>query len=235
MPMQVQTSQLGIGFYSYAEAAQIIGIAPGKLRRWVRDYDHYILPARNNARRPLLVRRFASDDRVLSFLELIELLFIALFRREGLSLAAIREAAETASRWFSTDYPFAIKQFNTDGMFIFARLANESNSEEIMAELGKGQLAFPMVIEPFLKKLDYQANNLANAFWPLGREQRIVLDPERSFGKPIDAETGVPTNVLYKAVQAEGADSIERVARWYEVPVEAVRAAITFERSLEAA
>ncbi len=232
--MQVQTELLGVGFYSYADAARIIGIAPGKLRRWVRDYDYYI-HARRGDSRPLVVRHFAPEDRVLSFLELIELLFISLFRQEGLSLATIRQAAETASQWFSTNYPFAIKQFNTDGRFIFATLASETNSRDILAELGKGQLAFPTVVEPFLRKLDYRADNLANAFWPLGRQERVVLDPERSFGKPIDAETGVPTSVLYNAVRAEGSGSIGRIARWYEVPTAAVEAAIAFERSLEAA
>lgn len=232
--MQTRTEHLGVGFYSYSDAARIIGITPGKLRRWVRDYDYYIHAHRRD-QRPLVVRYFDPHDRVLSFLELIELLFVSLFRQEGLSLKTIRQAAETASRWFSTDYPFAIKQFNTDGRHIFATLADEATSDEIMAELSKGQFAFPMVIEPFLRKIDYRADNLAQAFWPLGRQERVVIDPDRSFGKPIDAETGVPTSALYSAFLAEGPDSIPRVARWYEVPEAAVEGAITFERSLRAA
>ncbi|HEY8597188.1 MAG TPA: hypothetical protein VIL85_02085 [Thermomicrobiales bacterium] len=232
--MQLRTDYLGVGFYSYTDAARIIGIPPAKLRRWVRDYVYYIRALRSN-QRPLVVRRFDPQDHVLSFLELIELLFVSLFRQEGLSLRVIREAAEIASLWFSTDYPFAIKQFNTDGQHIFATLADEADSSEIMAELGKGQLAFPMVIEPFLRKIDYRADNLAQAFWPLGRQERVVIDPERSFGKPIDAEMGVPTSTLYSAFRAEGPDSISRVARWYEVPVAAVEGAITFERALRAA
>jgi len=232
--MQIRTSYLGVGFYSYTDAARIIGIPPAKLRRWVRDYDYYIhAPRRDQS--PLVVRYFDPQDQVLSFLELIELLFVSLFRQEGLSLKAIRQAAETASQWFSTDYPFAIKQFNTDGQHIFATLADEASSSEIMAEFGKGQLAFPIVIEPFLRKIDYRADNLAQAFWPLGRLERVVIDPDRSFGKPIDAETGVPTGTLYSAFQAEGPDSIARVARWYEVPVAAMEGAIAFERSLRAA
>lgn len=232
--MEVAAGYLGVGFYSYAEAARIIGIPPAKLRRWARDYE-YQIHAQRRDRRPLVVRYFNPEDQVLSFLELIELLFVSMFRHEGLSLNAIRNAADTAARWFSTDYPFAIKQFRTDGRSIFATLANEAKNGEFMAELSKGQLVFPTIIEPFLRKIDYSGNDLANAFWPLGRDKRVVLDPERAFGKPIDAESGIPTDTLYRAFKAEGENSIDRIAKWYEVPVAAVEAAIAFERSLIAA
>ena len=232
--MSDQSQYLGVGFYSYADAARIIGIPSAKLRRWVRDYDHYT-HAGIIERRALIVHHYGPQDRVLSFLELIELLFISLFRREGLSLKAIREAAVTAARWYATDYPFAIKRFSTDGRHIFATMANGANARDLLAELGRGQFALPTVIDPFLRKIEYSGDELAKAFWPLGRDQRIVLDPDRAFGQPIDAETGVPTDILYRAFKAEGENSIQRVANWYEVPVEAVEAAIAFEHTLSAA
>lgn len=232
--MENQTTYLGVGFYSYAESARIIGIPVAKLRRWVRDYDYYTNDFKHH-HSSVIHRRFTEEERILSFLELIELLFISLFRQEGVSLHAIRKAAFTASKWFSTDYPFAMKRFSTDGQRIFATLSHEAESASLIAELGRGQLAFPTVIEPFLRKIEYRGDDTALAFWPLGREERVVLDPNRSFGKPIDAETGVPTSTLYQAFKAEGENSISRVASWYEVPVAAVEAAIAFERSLQAA
>lgn len=229
--MKTQTTYLGVGFYSYVDAAKIIGMPAAKLRRWVRDYDYYT----NNFKRhhaAIIHRQFADDEHILSFLELIELLFISLFRQEGVSLHTIRKAATTASTLFSTDYPFAVKRFSTDGKHIFATLSDEAESAKMMAELERGQLAFPTVIEPFLRKIEYQGDEAALAFWPLGREDRVVLDPNRAFGKPIDAETGVPTSVLYQTFLAEGEESIARVAQWYEVPIAAVESAIAFERPL---
>ena len=35
--MESQITHLGVGFYTYGEAARIIGIAPAKLRRWARE------------------------------------------------------------------------------------------------------------------------------------------------------------------------------------------------------
>jgi uncharacterized protein (DUF433 family) len=64
---------------------------------------------------------------------------------------------------------------------------------------------------------------------------RVVLDPERSFGKPIDAEAGVPTRALCDAALAGGGQSPAVVAEWFGVPLEAVQAAVAFEGSLLAA
>ena len=50
----------------------------------------------------------------------------------------------------------------------------------------------------------------------------MVLDPARSFGQPIAAQSGVPTIVLFDAVKSEG--SIKAAARVYEVSEMEVRA-----------
>lgn len=232
--MEGRNAYLGVGFYSYTEAARIIGIPAAKLRRWMRDYDYFTHDFRRH-HHSLILRHFDQGEQILTFLELIELLFISLFRKEGVSLQAIRAAAERASKLFSTEYPFAVKRFSTDGRRIFATLSNEADSSSLMAEMSRGRLVFPLVIEPFLRKIDYQGDDAALMLWPLGRAERVVLDPARAFGKPIDAETGVPTSVLYRAVQAEGDGAIATVAGWYKVPVAAVEAAIAFELSPQAA
>jgi len=61
---------------------------------------------------------------------------------------------------------------------------------------------------------------------------RVVLDPERRFGQPLDSETGVPTEAIRRAVTAGDGQDLKSVARWFEIPVEAVKAAMNFEKSL---
>jgi uncharacterized protein (DUF433 family) len=87
------------------------------------------------------------------------------------------------------------------------------------------------IVEPSLKGLEF-GKDLAVRWWPAGKEDRIVIDPRRQFGQPIDAETGVPTSVLATAATAEG--SVERAARAYRVPTAAVRRAVRFEQKLAA-
>ena len=55
-----------------------------------------------------------------------------------------------------------------------------------------------------------------------------MIDPTRSYGKPIAAKSGVPTQVLAQAYEAEG--SYKAVAAWYEVDEAAVRHAVRYER-----
>ena len=49
----------------------------------------------------------------------------------------------------------------------------------------------------------------------------------RSFGKPIEAETAVPADVLAAAAVAEG--SVEAAARIWAVPMRAVKRAVAFQ------
>jgi uncharacterized protein (DUF433 family) len=94
---------------------------------------------------------------------------------------------------------------------------------------------FDTIVRPFFRKLEYQNGDDALGYWPMDRDGRVVLDPERSFGKPIDAETGVPTRALYDAVLAGGGQPLDVVAEWFGVPLQAAQAAVTFEKSLLAA
>lgn len=220
---------VGVGLYTYPEAARIIGVDGAKLRRWASDYYHSSR-GQKYQRRPVIERSF-PDEPILTFQELIELLFIRIFREEGVTMPTIRRASERASSMFGTSYPFAVRRFDTDGKHIFATLAHDDDAPEILEDIARGQLAFETVVRPFFKKLEYSTDASVLALWPREQSGRVVLDPERRFGKPIDSETGVPTVVLFEAVKAAGEGGEQLVADWYEVPVEAVIAAIAYEES----
>ena len=71
-------------------------------------------------------------------------------------MQAIRKAAERAATQFNTNYPFAVKRFDTDGKHIFAILSQETDEVGFIEELGKGQLAFDRVVKPLFHKIDYR-------------------------------------------------------------------------------
>ena len=74
----------------------------------------------------------------------------------------------------------------------------------------------------------------AVARWrPYRGKSSIVIDPHRSFGQPVSDKYGIPTAVLADAANAE--ESIEAVARLYEVSPSMIRDAIAFEKSLAVA
>lgn len=228
---------LGRGLYSVPEAARLLGVTVGTLRRWVDGYtfrsrrdDHFSKPV---VRRDMA--RSGSGD-ILTFRDLIELKFVSMFRKEGVSLPMVRAAAKEAERLFQTDHPFAIKRFKTDGKHIFATLEKVGirriTGERLLQELARGQMVIEDAAKPFFHRLEFEGDEILR--WrPLGPKTRVVLDPHRSFGKPIDEESGIPTLSLYRMVR--GGETQERVAWWYGVDVEAVSQAVQYESSLRPA
>jgi len=167
-----------------------------------------------------------------TFAELMELHFVKIFRDDDVSFQVIRRAATAASKRFGTDYPFAVKRFDTDGKSIFATLRSKETDQELIEDLERSQLVFSKVIRPFFKKVDYHGTHEIERFWPLYRSGRVVSDPTRRFGQPIDAPTGVPTEALLQAVNAGDGQDVHIVAEWFDIPVDAVKAAVRFELSL---
>jgi len=212
-------SYLGHGAYSVPFAAQLTGVRANTLRRWI------------DPQQGVVRRAFRPDEQVLSFLELMELLFIKMFREEGVSLQAIRKASRAAAKKFRTEYPFAVKRFDTDGRSIFATLAKNESNEEMVQDLQKSQYVFSQIVRPFFRKLDYDSEEISR-YWPLRKNGRVVLDPQRQFGRPVDAQTGLPTKALFDAVKPDAGQDEAAVARWFDVPISAVRAAVQYEQSL---
>ncbi len=204
---------------------------PQKLRSWVREYD-YTARGHTYTHHSLIKRRFGDNDQLLSFLELMELQFVRLFRSEGVSMHVIRKAAEIAAERFDTDYPFAVQRFDTNGRSIFATMKAEEDDATMVEELDHGQFVFSSIVRPFFRKLEYDGQQEAMRYWPMERKGRVVLDPERNFGKPMDAKTGVPTSTIYEAIKAGGGQDAQDVAKWFDIPISAVNAAIRFEESL---
>jgi len=217
--MIARRSHLGSGLYGITDAARIVGASPQKVRRWLDPTTGIVR------------RSFDPSESAVCFLELMEMLFINMFRNEGVTLQTIRKATDAASATFDTKYPFAVKRFDTDGRTIFATLLRESDEEEFVEDLRRGQYVFKQIIGPFFRKLEY-GDQEALRYWPLLKNGRVVLDPNRKMGQPIDSETGVPTRALYDAVLAGGGQDSAAVAKWFDVPQRAVDQAVLFEKSI---
>ncbi len=211
---------VGCGLYTLGQAARLLHLRPNVLRYWIGGVGA-----------ASIVSRKIATDPVLTFAELMELHFVKLFRDQGVPFRAIRKAAKAAELKFNSPYPFTVKRFDTDGKTIFATLKRDETKKTVVEDLEKGQLVFQKIIRPFFKKLDYGTTDVER-FWPLKKRGRIVLDPQRRFGKPIDFETGISTDAIAKAVAAGDGQDVKTVAKWFDIPVEAVKAAIRFEKSL---
>lgn len=224
----------GVGLYTFHEAARLTGIPLRDLRRWLGGYTYQDKRHETSIAVPPLWETEVDDQLDgIGFHDLLEVRFVRAFREHGVSLQTIRLASQRARELFATDYPFTSRRFRTDGRTIFASAMEETGETELL-DLIRRQYAFRKIVEPSLYSgIEFGVDQTAARWYPESKSKAIVLDPQVGFGKPILANSGVRTSILYDAFIAEGDKSF--VAKLYEVPVSAVDAAIAFEERLAAA
>src|SRR5690606_13167953 len=124
-------------------------------------------------------------DKHMDFLSLIELYTVMRLRELGVSFATIRRARADLAARLGVGHPFAAQSLFVDR----AKLLTENDN--IHDELGtNGQVAIREVLEPFWYKVDFETSTqMAGRFHPQGRDRHVVVDPRRSFGRPVVSDT----------------------------------------------
>ena len=216
------------GIYTASSAARLLGETPAKIRRWAFGYR------RNGvARPPAITTDVAALDgvRIITFLELVELMFIKGLLATGLSWPKVREASRVAARLLENErHPFATRRWFADAASLYLQLGQEHDEELLIEVAGHAQLAMRPVLQPYLTQLEFGATGVAQRWYPRGPTTPILVDPQRAFGMPITARGGVPTETI-AALHSAG-DRIETIAAWYRIDEAEVAAAVEFEKSL---
>jgi len=220
---------VGIGIYTAAEASRLLKVASRKINRWLCGHE-------TNGRfyEPLWTPQVSlGDDQLyLGFRDLMEIRVAAAFIDLGIPALRVRSAIELARDAHSIEYPLSADSFRYAGREIFLRVfeRDETGAErERLISTFRRQYVIQDVLRPLLKNIDFADDGSPRLWWPKGRAGHIVIDPLRAFGQPIDADTSVPTAILAAAAKHEGP---EAAARNFEVPIAAVRRAISFEAGL---
>ncbi|HEU0016573.1 MAG TPA: hypothetical protein VFQ45_23025 [Longimicrobium sp.] len=229
---------LGTGIYTPADAALLLHERPQTVRRWAFGYTR-----RRGAERivhPPLIQTDLPEiegQRALTFVELVELLYVRAFERAGVSWAHIREAARVAARLYATDHPFALRQVYVEPGSVYGGLEERDGTEALVQLVGHGQHAFPQLVKPYLDQLDFDGNDVARRWWPMGRDGGVVVDPAFAFGAPIVEAVGMRATTLQRAYRAElaefGGKAVDRVAWTYEIEPKHVETALRFDAWLK--
>lgn len=209
--------------YSIPEGAAFVHRPTSTVRRWTLGN-----PRRQrgvaHVDRPLI--QIDGDSVIpLSFLNLLELRFLAAYRKR-VPLQSIRRALDFAGSELGKDRPLLSVEFKVHGQSLFMQFADEGDDSYLDASKG-GQLAWPAAIEDFLETIDY-AESTAHRWWPLGRNQPVIVDTLYNGGLPSTAESGVRTNAI-AVHRGEGLD-IAEIAYDVGATNKEVRAALRFER-----
>ena len=203
--------------YRVKEAARYARTSPQTVSYWHRGSGGAFVPVLPNRQK----------GNPLSYLELVEVAFVAVMRSLGVSLQRIRKAREYLAQSFRVEYPFAVYQFMTDGHHILMDL------EEIEPIVGKGklivtdaqgQLAWKHILSDRFDEFDYESG-LATRWHLAGRDKPITIDPRIAFGSPVIH--GVQTWVLRG--RWEAGERIEDITEEFEIEFSEVRQALEFE------
>jgi uncharacterized protein (DUF433 family) len=233
--------EFGIGIYTPRDAAALLHEDVRTVRRWAFGYTR-TRPSGPVVYPPVIRTELPEleGQRALTFVELVELLYVRAFHRAGASMRAIEEAARVAARLHGSEHPFALREVYVDPDRVFYGAVRESDGSEALVELrGHGQHAIPLVVRPYLEQLDFDADDVAERWWPMGRGVGVVIDPRFSFGAPVLEGTGIRAETLsgsYHAERAQHGDrTIDHVAWMYSVAPQLVETSLAFERWLKAA
>lgn len=205
------------GVYSYAEAGRILGVSPRRVARWV---DGYFFPRKEGVgySEPVLQAQ-AHQRGVLTFPELVELMFVREFTALGVPLPHIRATAQALAKEVG-DYPFTRKQVLVSGRELLVREA-----EQVLRRPDIGQLVADFA-ETLVKQVEIEGDTVRR-YYPSQFERLIYLDRAIRGGEPVVSERAIPTRVIYNLWARER--DLERVAEYFELPLEAVSAAIRYE------
>ncbi|MFT6607148.1 MAG: hypothetical protein ACJA2X_002358 [Halocynthiibacter sp.] len=216
---------IGIGLYTPIEAQRLLGVSASKIGRWLSGHE------RKGVRyAPLWEPQIDLNDGAvyLGFRDLMEVRAANQFLDAGVSPQAVRRAIIVAQEYVDAERPLSTTRFKTDGRSIFLEIA-EGEGDKKLLDLFKKQYAFSKIMERSLKDVEF--DGITPSRWWIGSQKSgVVLDPQQSFGQPIEHETGIPTVVLAKAVEAEG--SVTKAAKAWCVERKHVQRAVDFERSL---
>lgn len=224
-------SLLGIGVYTVSEAARLSAVPPTRIRRWLTGRSR-VYQGQNVFDPPLWRSAvdLADGSLHLSFRDLIELRMVDRFRAHRLSMPYLRKVVSAAQMLIGDTHPFSTSYFKTDGRRLYLEVIRKTKEPELI-EVLSGQHAFHSIISVGLKDVEF-SGGIASLWTPESGRGDVVVDPERSFGQPVLAVSGVPTSTI--SMLSEAGLSVRDISRNFEITQREVRSALSFEERLAA-
>lgn len=183
------------------------------LHAWVREglAGNYLLGLRGN-------------DLALTFLDLITMRMVAIFRSHGIKPGEIKTAHDNLRDVRGWTHPFAMEPLWVSGPNIYIQ------EDQTLVAISRWQAAFDFIHEFLIPvhNIHFDAKKEASSWEP---KPGILLDPKIAFGAPCIKGTRISTETLWALHEA--GDSIELLAEAYGLSPRRVGSAIAWEDKLE--
>jgi uncharacterized protein (DUF433 family) len=213
-----------LGLYSIADAARYARIPTTTVRRWMERQD----------------RGTTWREHLVSFDDLISLLFVHEFREHDVKLREIMRAEADLRERFDWGHPFVHQGLWTAGGDILIKMPGgaDHGADAVIAANRGGQVAssiiqlktvqLPELVRNLEDQLNYEDQRVA-AWRPA---DDVVARPATQFGLTCIEGTRIPTRSIYQAIA--GGDTPAQLARLYEVDEKKIERAAEWERQLAA-
>jgi uncharacterized protein (DUF433 family) len=211
--------ELGSGIYTIADISHLLNLSKAKVRKYLNEYWDERLG------RKLFNETYSwsidNNIKAVNFYTLIELFTCFYLQEQGVSTRQILKSRETISKELNVPYPFATANLLTDGKRVWYEF-----KDCIVNADGSRQTNFVQFIKSFAEKIEFNADKIAERFWPAGKESVVVVDPHHQFGQPIIEGTNINTEVIFSMY--ESGEPINTIGVLYDITEKEVRDVIRF-------
>jgi uncharacterized protein (DUF433 family) len=205
--------------YSFSEVAHLAQVSAGTVRNWLLGYltsEREFEP---------LFKGHPEEERACSFLQLIEIVVAAKFRKaERCPFKTVRRAYDNARRmWPHLEYPFASLELKSIGGHIvhIIRVPGLALRAVDVPE----QYTIPDLVQETLAQIEYEYE-LASRWHPVGTEIPIVVDPKVSGGLPVVEGRGITVEAIHKRFKAK--QKMDFIASDFELERETIEEIIRY-------
>jgi len=206
------------------EAARQLGIPATTLIRWLEG-------ERRGGRwyRPVL-REEPTGEADMSWGEVVEARYLRAYRAKNVPMQRLRPFIADMRQEFGVPYPLAhFKPFASGRRLMLEVQEHRHLPEALRAvyEVSTGQLILDPRAAGFLDRVDFADTGEQEALRirPAGKESPVVIDPMISSGA--STVRGTRTEIL--AEQASAGIPVDEIAEDFLMPVELVKAALSYE------
>jgi uncharacterized protein (DUF433 family) len=222
----VATTILDRELYDEALAAEVLGVPRPTLHYWLEGGNQ-----RSQTYAPIL-RPAATGSNAVTWGELIEARYLREYRRSlGTSMQRLRAFIAHLRDELGVPYPLAhARPWVGPGRHFFISAQEQAGLPPELWACVEPQTGVMLLLPPaesFLERVEFDGDEdgVVVRLRPSGPSSQVMIDPDVRFGSP--TVQGIPTETL--AEQVAAGDSVESVARDFDLDLATVIDALRFE------
>jgi len=205
--------------YTFSEAAHLADVSIPTVKNWLYGYGD---------RPPLFATVTERKEAMVSFLQLIEIVVAARFRKaENTKFETVRLAHKNAQEIFEVEYPFAHMQLRALGGHIVYHIRGQKPDVSLQALDSPEQWTMPGLVQQEIQRFEYDSVfGFVEKWHPQGKDIPIMIDPQISTGLPTIRNRGVTIQAVYDRFMAR--NPIDFIAKDLKLSPEQIEEAIRY-------